>query len=621
MKLKYLLLSIFLMFCWSIKAQNEFITIWKPSNTGFIPTQSTSTQIYFPGVGTDYKIYWEEVGYPAHHATLTNVTTVLGLPLLIDFGTPLNPVANNATYTLKVSSDNGNFHRICFFIPTVTIRRGDIHKITEVVQWGNIKWSSMEGAFNYCTEMDVTATDIPFLDLVTTMAGMFAGCYKLVGNSSFSDWDVSHVTNLSSCFYNATLFNQPISSWNISNVTDISLLFYAATQFNQPVGIWNTSNVTNMQGTFGFTYQFNQPLANWDTSKVTNMSIMFSDAMIFNQPIENWDISKVTDISYMFNSTQMFNQPLANWNTSSVTHMKSLFTNAYTFNQPIGNWDTSMVTDMSGVFRETRAFDQPVAGWDTSNVTNMLDMFAEAEKFNQPIGNWNTSMVTDMSYMFTRALLFNQPIGNWNTSNVTNMYAMFSDNPIFNQPIGSWDTSAVKDMRIMFKNASAFNQDLGTWNLYAVTQMNAMLDSSGLSCNHYNSTLQGWANSISSPNTMSLGASGLVYSTPQALSARNNLINFKNWTITNDTYNPECNVLTTSEVKKNNLSIYPNPVKNTLFFTEDVSDIEIYTLEGRLLKNNLTGKQADVSALPKGVYLLKATDKAQNTVHKKFIKD
>ncbi|WP_223606550.1 BspA family leucine-rich repeat surface protein [Chryseobacterium sp. OSA05B] len=620
MKLKYILLSIFLLFCFSIKAQNEFTTIWKPSNTGSLSTPSTSTQILFPGVGTNYKIYWEEVGYPAHNGTLNNVTTVLGVPLLIDFGTSYNPVANNATYTLKVSPENGSFHRICFYT-TSTAVRGDIYKIIDVAQWGNIQWSSMENAFFYCEEMDVTATDIPLLSYLTNMSGIFAGCYKLVGNSSFSNWDVSHVTKMHQSFYFAKLFNQPISSWDISNVTDISLMFMAAGQFNQPVGNWDTSNVTNMQFTFSSASAFNQPLSSWNTSKVTNMNGLFFGTAVFNQPIGNWDTSNVKDMSYLFSDALMFNQPISNWDTSKVTNMRYMFHKTYKFDQPIENWDTSNVTDMSGLFSESKLFNQPIESWNTVKVTNMANMFSLSEKFNQPIGNWNTSIVAEMSYMFTHALVFNQPIGNWDTSNVTNMYGMFSDNTIFNQPIGNWDTSAVKDMRTMFKNATAFNQDLGTWNLYAVTQMNAMLDFSGLSCTNYNTTLQGWANSISSPNAMSLGASGLVYSTPQALSARNGLINFKNWTITNDTYNPECNMLSTSEVRKSNLSIYPNPVKNTLFFTENLSDIEIYTLEGRLLKNNLTGKQADVSALPKGIYLLKATDKAQNIIHKKFIKD
>ncbi|WP_051890574.1 BspA family leucine-rich repeat surface protein [Chryseobacterium vrystaatense] len=620
MKLKYLLLSLFLMFCCILKAQNEFITVWKPSNTGFIPSVSTSTQIYFPGVGTDYEIFWEEVGHPAHNGTLNDVTTIVGVPLLIDFGAPLNPIPGNATYTLKVSPENGSFHRICFYGPDLTVR-GDVHKLIEVVQWGAIKWSSMQRAFHYCTEMDVTATDLPFLEHVTDMSGIFAGCYKLVGNSSFSNWDVSHVTHMNEGFYSAKLFNQPISSWDISNVTDISAMFFDAGQFNQPIGIWNTSNITNMDGTFGFTHQFNQPLANWNTSNVTNMSGMFMDAKLFNQPIGNWDTSRVKDMSFMFGSTPMFNQPIASWDTSSVTNMRGMFLNSTKFNQPVGNWNTSSVTNMEGVFRESKAFDQAIANWDTSNVTTMNSMFAAAEKFNQPIGNWNTSMVTNMGYMFSRALLFNQPIGSWDISNVTNMYSMFADNPVFNQPLSNWNTAVVTDMRVMFKNAAMFNQDLGSWNLLSALQMNSMLDASGLSCANYNSTLSGWANGSATPNSISIGSSGLVYSSPQAVAARNSLTNSKNWTITNDSYNPECLMLATSEVHKNDLKIYPNPVKNKVFFSKELKDIEIYSIDGQLLKRNSKGNQIDISELPKGVYILKASDQSGNPLSKKIIKD
>lgn len=620
MKLKFLLLSILLLFCCSIKAQNEFISVWKPSNTGLLPTPSTPTQILFPGVGTNYKIYWEEIGYPTHNGTMDNLTTFLNNPLLIDFGNSLNPIPANATYTLKVSNGNGNFHRICFYSPSSPVR-GDIYKIIDVVQWGNIKWSTMENAFFYCEEMDVTATDNPFLNDLTNMSHIFAGCYKLVGNSSFNNWDLSNVTNLASAFYFAKKFNQPISNWDLSHVTDISQMFMWAQLFNQPVENWDTSNVTNMQATFSTAASFNQPLAGWDTSKVTNMSGLFFDTAAFNQPIENWDTSNVKDMSYLFSGTEMFNQPIANWNISKVTNMRFMFSNTHKFNQAIGNWNTSNVTDMSGMFAQSKLFNQSIENWDTSMVTTMTQMFSTAEKFNQPIGNWNTSAVTDMSYMFYNTFLFNQPIGNWNTSNVNTMLYMFTNNSIFNQPIGDWDTSTVTDMRHAFKNATAFNQNLSTWNLYSVLQMNFMLDFSGLSCNNYNATLQGWANSPYTPNNLTLGSSGLIYSTPQAVAARNTLTGFKGWTITNDTYNGECNVLATSEVHKTDLNIYPNPVQNTLFFSKELQGITIYSIDGKSLKRALKGNNMEISELPKGIYILNATDHSGNPISKKFIKD
>jgi surface protein len=35
-------------------------------------------------------------------------------------------------------------------------------------------------------------------------------------------WDVTHVSNASRAFFNATSFNQDISSWDVSNMTNMS---------------------------------------------------------------------------------------------------------------------------------------------------------------------------------------------------------------------------------------------------------------------------------------------------------------------------------------------------------------------------------------------------------------
>lgn len=66
--LKYIFIFLCLVFCQTLEAQNEFTTIWRPSNVstpniyGGIP--STSTQIWFPGRGNNFNVSWEEVGYP-----------------------------------------------------------------------------------------------------------------------------------------------------------------------------------------------------------------------------------------------------------------------------------------------------------------------------------------------------------------------------------------------------------------------------------------------------------------------------------------------------------------------------------------------------------------------------
>ncbi|MEP5340221.1 MAG: BspA family leucine-rich repeat surface protein, partial [Algibacter sp.] len=97
-------------------------------------------------------------------------------------------------------------------------------KITEVKQWGAIKWQSMDGAFFGCINLDVTATDIPNLENVTNMFAMFDRV-KFFEGGNIGQWDVSKVTSLSHIFWGATSFNADLGDWDVSNVTDVTAMF------------------------------------------------------------------------------------------------------------------------------------------------------------------------------------------------------------------------------------------------------------------------------------------------------------------------------------------------------------------------------------------------------------
>lgn len=86
-------------------------------------------------------------------------------------------------------------------------------------------------------------------------------------------------------------------------------------------------------------------------------------------------------------------------------------------------------------------------------------------------------------------------------------------------------------------------------------------------------------------------------------------------------YNINCS-LSVTENDKNNFKIYPNPVKNTLNFSQEVSNIYIIDTSGKIIKNfNNNSKLIDISNVSKGVYLITFTLKSGKTVSKKFIKD
>lgn len=447
MKKNLLLLTLFFVVL-QIRAQNEFITIWKTDNPGSSNGTSITIPTY-PGETYNYDVDWHNDG---------NWETGFTDRATHDYGAP-------GIYTVAI---RGNFPRIYFG------NVGDRRKILSVEQWGNNPWKSMGWAFHGCNNMVVNATDSPDLSGVTDMSRMFSYATHLTGD--IGDWDVSTVTDMSRMFEKAKAFNTDLGNWNVGNVTDMQWMFQGATVFNQDLNNWDVGKVTNMSRMFEKASAFNGAISNWNVSNVRDMSLMFEGVTYFNQDISNWDVSKVTDMNSMFADAEVFNADLSAWNVSEVTDMTRMFSRAYEFNQDIGNWDVSNVTSMLRMFESAELFNQDLDNWNVGKVTNMRIMFANAEAFNGRIGSWDVSKVTDMSLMFTHAFEFNQDIGNWDVGNVTDMSAMFQaflniGIPKFNQDIGRWDVSKVTMMDWMFYGAAAFNQDIGNWDVGNVTYM------------------------------------------------------------------------------------------------------------------------------------------------------
>ncbi|MCY4492003.1 MAG: BspA family leucine-rich repeat surface protein, partial [Thaumarchaeota archaeon] len=177
-------------------------------------------------------------------------------------------------------------------------------KLKEITEWGDIRWSTMEGAFYGAANMNVTASDLP---------------------------DLSNVQNMDRMFAYARSLDTNINSWNVSNVTSMEQTFMSAQKFNSPLNSWDVSNVTNMSGMFANARSFNQDISDWATLNVTDMSSMFLSASSFNQDlngdIPNWDrldkwrVADVTDMSNMFNGATSFDQPLDGWRVYNVTDM------------------------------------------------------------------------------------------------------------------------------------------------------------------------------------------------------------------------------------------------------------------------------------------------------------
>ncbi|MEP5365986.1 MAG: BspA family leucine-rich repeat surface protein [Reichenbachiella sp.] len=450
-------------YSWTIDGDTQtclpFVTTWVTDDGQItIPTTDENNEVY------NYAVYWENINNTSDHGTLTDQTgdaTITGL-------------TNGESYRVEIS---GDFPRIYFD------NGGDKVKIRSIDQWGDSKWTSMQGAFYGCENLMYNATDVPNLTQVTDLSYMFRGINGF--NEDISTWDVSQVIDMSYLFQ-STSFNQDISEWDVSHVTDMAYMFQLSS--------------------------FNQDISAWDVSSVTKMDDMFSYSS-FNQNINAWDVSSVESLRGTF-SWCKFNQDLSSWNVENVTSFNSMFYNNTKFNQDISSWNVG-------------------------SATHMTSMFGIAKAFNQDIGQWDVSKVTSMSYMFRSASAFNQDISSWDVSKVTNMRSMFSSAVAFSSDLSDWDVRNVSNMTEMFLNASAFDADLGSWNISSLTTAESMLDNSGLSTENYDHTLIGWATlgdgEEQIPSSVSLGAEGLFLCNSHI--EHGELITDHEWTISGDDFN------------------------------------------------------------------------------------
>jgi len=328
-------------------AQQPFITTWKTDNAG--SSSSTSITIPTAGTGYNYEVDWNNDGTYEQSGITGTVTH--------DFGVA-------GTYTIRL---RGTFPRIYFN------NTGDRQKLLDISQWGDIAWTTMNTAFYGCSNLNITATDLPNLNGVTDMLQMFRGCSVLNGPANIGSWNTANVTTMSSMFSGALAFNQPIGTWNTGAVLNMSFLFDATTSFNQPIGTWNTAGVTNMQAMFQHASAFNQPVENWNVGSVTNMGNVFSYAAAFDQPIGNWNTANVTNMEAMFQRTDNFNQSIANWNTSKVTKMGNMFYFAIAFNQTLGTWTLNATVDLIDMLSSNGMdcdyYTATLVGWSANPAT------------------------------------------------------------------------------------------------------------------------------------------------------------------------------------------------------------------------------------------------------------
>ena len=164
-----------------------------------------SDQFQFTGAVGDYDVVAKQNG--------TQVATFNDLS-----GEQTITLPSSGIYVLEVipKATNG-FNRIQFN------NGGDKLKITDIKQWGTIVWSSFSRSFFGCSNMLVTAIDIPDLSQCENLYAMFTFCN--LANPLVKDWNVSTINIMAVMFSGATIANPDCRNWDVSNVINMSAMF------------------------------------------------------------------------------------------------------------------------------------------------------------------------------------------------------------------------------------------------------------------------------------------------------------------------------------------------------------------------------------------------------------
>jgi hypothetical protein len=274
--------------------------------------------------------------------------------------------SSGGIYTIRVT---GSLPHV-FFNNT-----GDELKITDITNWGTSPILSLASSYYGCSNLIISATDVPNLSAVTDASFAFVLVSQTVGATvlSSNDWDVSSITNMSRMFGACKLQPETLD-WNTGSVTNMNNMFISNTVANPDVSLWNTESVTDMNSMFGAASGANPDVSLWDVSSVLNFTSMFLSATIATPDVSLWTPTSATSMASMFSNAGSAVPDVSLWDVSSVLNFDSMFRNAVSSNPDVTSWVTTSATDMGSMFLGATLFNQDISGFDIDQVIDMIDI-------------------------------------------------------------------------------------------------------------------------------------------------------------------------------------------------------------------------------------------------------
>ncbi|MFV0346228.1 MAG: BspA family leucine-rich repeat surface protein [Bacteroidales bacterium] len=305
---------------------NSFITRWSLAAYGEVMIPTIISENY------DFTVDWGDGSEPQ----LFNSSPVIAIHSYT------NPIPEVFTVKIRANQDNDGDGKNETGFPRMSFEGIPYKdKIIDVVQWGSIKWQSMEEMFKGCVNLDVSAEDAPNLTDVSSMSSVFEDCSSLVGTSAFNTWNVEGVEDMSRLFKGAKYFNQELNTWIVSNVLDMRHMFRDAEAFNQDLSKWAVGRVEDMRYMFAGAKKFNKNIGDWLVGNVDSMHNMFDGALSFNQDIGGWDVGKVATMNRMFRGARSFDQDLSGWNIPELVDADGMFNSV---RLSISNYDALLIS-------------------------------------------------------------------------------------------------------------------------------------------------------------------------------------------------------------------------------------------------------------------------------------